>query len=168
MNHQNLRRCNDARYNSLEHDLAQEHLYDDRYVVIASVNHRLAGKEVVTLADLAQERWILSAPTSAISRQLHGVFEKHGLPRVRVTVETDSPALRLPVVASSDVLGYTWASVVRQAAPHLRFAELDVKELALSFPVGVVYRKDAYFSPIARRFIEILKSAARETGKVAK
>ena len=153
---------------SPEHDLAQEHLYDDRYVVIASVNHRLAGKKVVTLADLAQERWILSAPTSAISRQLHGVFEKHGLPRPRVTVETDSPALRLPVVASSDVLGYTWASVARQAAPHLRFAELDVKELALTFRVGVSYRKDAYLSPLAKRFIEILKSTAREIGNVTK
>lgn len=54
------------------------------------------------------------------------------------------------------------------AYPDVSFAQLDVKELALTFRVGVVYRKDAYLSPLARRFIEILRSTAPETGKVTK
>ena len=153
---------------SPEHDLVEEHLYDDRYVVIAAADHRLARKKPLRLADLSQEHWIVSAPTSVISRQLHAVFENHGLPRPRVSVETDSPVLRLPVVASSDLLGYTWASVLHWAMPQMCFAELDVEELALTFRVGVSYRKDAYLSPLARRFIEILKSTAPETGKVTK
>jgi len=32
--------------------------------------------------------------------------------------------------------------------------------LASTFTVGVIYRKDAYLSPVAKRFIEDLKSAA--------
>jgi len=30
---------------------------------------------------------------------------------------------------------------------------------------GVIYRKDAYLSPAARRFIEILKKTAKEIAK---
>ena len=42
-------------------DLIQEYLCNDEYVVYASANHRLAKRKRVTIADLAQERWALSA-----------------------------------------------------------------------------------------------------------
>lgn len=143
-----------------EHELLQHALYDDRYVVIAAVSHRLAGRNRVTLGDLANERWILHEPTYAMSRSLHEVFAAHGLPPPRVTIETASPTLRLPVVASSDLLGYTWRSIVRKAASQIGLVELDVKELASTFHVGVIYRKEGYLSPVATRFIDALKSAA--------
>ena len=38
-----------------------------------------------------------------------------------------------------------------------------MKDLVFTCTVGVVYRKDAYLSPAARRFIEILKVTAKET-----
>ena len=151
---------------SPEHELAQEHLYDDQRVVIAPVNHRLAGKKPVALADLAQERWTVFGPTATIARALLGTFEKHGLPHPRVMVETGATVLRLPLVASSDLLGYTWASIVRQAAPHLRLAEINVRELTSTFSNSLFYRKDAYLSPVARRFIEILKPTAGKMVKV--
>ena len=74
--------------------------------------------------------------------------------------------LRLPLVASSDLLVYMSRRVVREIAAHFRLVELAVKELAWSRRVGVIYRKDAYLSPAARRFIDILKATAKETAKV--
>jgi DNA-binding transcriptional LysR family regulator len=147
---------------SPEPELVHEHVYDEQHVVIASVNHRLARKNLVTLADVAQERWTVSGPTSEISKALHSVFEEHGLLRPRVSVETTSPALRLPVIADSDLLGYTWASVARKATSDVPVVELKVKELTSTFRVGVAYRKDAYLSPVGRRFIDAVKSAGRE------
>lgn len=147
---------------SSEHGLVQEHLYDDEYVVCASVNHRLARKKNVTLADVAEERWAIADPTFAIWRHLHKVFEEHGLPPPHVTVETGPQVVRFPVIASSDLLGYTWTSLVRQAMPQLRLVALHVKELELNFDAAVAYRKDGYLSPAARRFIEILKTTAKE------
>lgn len=144
------------------HNLAQQRLYDERYVVIAAAGHRLATKKHVALADLSRERWILQEPTWTIARHFIGVFEKHGLPPPRVTIETGSPILRLPVVAASELLGYTLGSIVRWARSDLRLAELDVPELASTFTFGVLYRKDAYLSPLAKRFIEALKAAARD------
>jgi DNA-binding transcriptional LysR family regulator len=48
--------------------------------------------------------------------------------------------------------------VLRMSARDLRVKELPVKELVWPRSVGVIYRKDAYLSPAARRMIEILKS----------
>jgi hypothetical protein len=73
-----------------------------------------------------------------------------------------------PLVASSDLLGYTWASIVRQAMPYPPLAEVNVKELTSPFSSNVLYRKDAHLSPIARRFIEILKATAPEIGKATR
>jgi DNA-binding transcriptional LysR family regulator len=142
------------------HDLALEHLYDDVYVVIGSENHRLAGQKSVTLADAARERWVLSAPSSAISRRMQRVLEEHGLASPCITVQTDTPVLRFRVVADSHLLGYSWASVVRGSEPPPGISEIAVKELALKFSIGALWRKDTYLSPLAKRFIGLLKAAA--------
>ena len=43
--------------------------------------------------------------------------------------------------------------------------EIPVKEMTWRRSSGVIYRKDAYLSPAARRFIEILKTTAKEIAK---
>jgi DNA-binding transcriptional LysR family regulator len=45
--------------------------------------------------------------------------------------------------------------------------EIPIKELTWRRPVGVIHRKDAYLSPAARRFIDVLKSTipGRERAK---
>ena len=146
-------------------DLVQEHLYDDESVVYASVNHRLAKRKHVTLADLAEERWALTTDDTPTWNRVRQAFESNGLPRPVVTIETSSIALRLPLIASSNLLGYSSRPVVRRAAPHLRFTELRLKELAYTRQVAVIHRKDAYLSPAAKRFIEILKATGKEITK---
>lgn len=80
----------------------------------------------------------------------------------------DAPKVKIKVIvagrgdAVADLLGYSSRSAVLQGAPHLRFAELQVKDLAYTRRAGVLYRKDAYLSPAAKRFIEILKATAKE------
>lgn len=149
---------------SLEPDIVQEHLYDDEYVVVASVNHGLAHKKPVTLADVAQQQWAQSEPTYALWQRMHQVFEEHGLPPPRVAIEAASPTLRLPLIASSNLLGFTMASLVRRVSPYLRLAVLPVKELTLPLQLVVAYRKEGYVSPLAMRFIEILKTTGNEVG----
>jgi DNA-binding transcriptional LysR family regulator len=89
-------------------------------------------------------------------------FEDRGLPPPRITLETGSLTLRLHAIACSDLLGFVPKTTVRKDQPYLRLVELPVKELAWRRPLGVRYRKDAYLSPAARRFIEILKATAKE------
>ena len=143
-------------------DLVHEHLYDDEIVAYSSRGHRLAGKEQVTLADLAQERWVMPDPTFPSWQRLHRAFEDSGLAPPRIAMVTSSVSLRLNVVAYSDLLGLLLRRLVRQAAPRYRLAELPVKELTWRLDSSVSYRKGAYLSPTARRFIEILKSTAKK------
>lgn len=143
--------------------LVQVHLYDEPFVVYASANHRLASKKRVALADIAQERMVVFGPDSSSMRRLKSTFIDAGLSFPRIALETGSMPLRNQIVASTDLLGYTAQRVVRLAAPHFRFAELRVKELEYVRRVGVIYRKNAYLSTAARRFIEILKATEQES-----
>lgn len=146
---------------SSEGDFVQVHLSDDEFVVYASANHRLAKRKRVTIADLSRERWAL-LPNVVATQWLRRAFEDHGLPPPEVALETSSDTLRLHAVASSELLGFTPRISVREAAPRLRLVELRVKELTWRRPLGVRYRKDAYLSPAAKRFIEILKTTAKD------
>lgn len=79
----------------------------------------------------------------------------------RIALQATSLTLRIPVVASSDLLGLSSIPVVRQAAPRYRLTILPVKEWSWHRSVGITWRKDAYLTAVARRFIEILKTTAK-------
>jgi DNA-binding transcriptional LysR family regulator len=149
-------------------NVIQEHLFDIEFVVIASYRHRLAGRKPVTIADLAQERWVLSTAGTLASQVLSRAFEASSLPPPRVVMRTRSLRLRDSLVSATDLLGYGSSRVGRATAPLARLAEIRVKELEWIRRVGVAYRRDAYLSPVGRRFIELLKAVAGETGRVTK
>lgn len=145
--------------------LTQEVLYDDEFVVVASTHHRFANAKTVTIGDLSHEQWVLS-PANVVSWQLlHRAFEDHRLPPPHVALESNSTSVRLQAVSCSELLGFGARRFQRQATRELRLVELPVKDISWSRRVGVSYRKDAYLSPLARRFIELLKSTAQDIVK---
>lgn len=142
-------------------DIVQERLYGDEFIVFASRSHRLAKAARVNLSDLAQERWALSASYDLSWQNVHRVLEDHGLPQPQVAFETKAAAVRIQAVAMSDLVSYSSRLMLAPFWKKLLLTELKVKELAWTRHVGVSYRKDAYLSPMARRFIEILKVTAK-------
>jgi DNA-binding transcriptional LysR family regulator len=144
-------------------DLVQELLWEDQFVVYAAVTHRLAGRKQVSLADLVQEHWTVTAASAFLTWQsLHRAFEQAGLPAPKITLVSESVMLRLRTVGSTDLLGLVPKRSVRSAPPEVRLAILPVKELNQPRRVGVFYRKDGYLTPAARRFIAILKLTSNE------
>lgn len=141
-------------------EIEQALVRDDEFVVYCSARHRLARRKSLTIRDLAAESWA-STPSGAVM-WLQRAFEEQGLPPPQLTLKSDSVALRLRAVASSDLLGVASRRVVQVAAPQLALTILGIKDLNWVRPVAVAYRKDAYLSPAARRFIEILKTTAKE------
>jgi DNA-binding transcriptional LysR family regulator len=142
--------------------IIQEYLYEDEFVIYASAEHRLAKRRPVEVADLAQEGWALPALDGVAGIWLNRVFEDHGLPSPRITLVGGQMQIRFEAIGSSSLLGIAPKRSVREVASRLRLTEIPVKGLAWSRQVGVGYRKDAYLSPVARRFIEILKTTAKE------
>jgi DNA-binding transcriptional LysR family regulator len=144
-------------------EIAVQELFQLEFVVFASANHLLAKSRKVTIADLVHERWAAVAEHTPPWQRLMRVFADQGLPPPRIGLETSSISIRLWAVASSSLLGFTARRVLQEAPSQFRLVELPVRELAWSRRFGICYRKDAYLSPAARRFIEILKSTAGKT-----
>lgn len=143
-------------------DLAEEYLFEVEFVVYASTGHRLAKKQQVTLADLAREQWAVMDSSAIPVQRLRQVFLDARLPPPEITVESNALPLRQSVVASSDLLGLAAKSLVPEAAARIGLVQIPVKGWTYTRPTGVIYRKDAYLSPAAKRFIEILKATAKE------
>jgi len=142
-------------------DLVHEPLFDDEFVVVSAVNHRLAGQEPVTIADLAQERWTVSGASVLSWKWLQSMFKEHGLAPPTLAMDSNSAWLRLLTVASSDLLGFSSQRFVAQVAAHFPLTVLRVREATWARRIGIIYRKDAYLPPALVRLADILKSTAR-------
>jgi DNA-binding transcriptional LysR family regulator len=148
--------------------LVQEPLWEDEFVVYASVRHRLARRRSVALADLVQERWASTAASGMLAwNSLQRTFAERGLPAPQFALVSDSGVLNRQMVASLNLLGIAPRLSVEPNAAHLGLKTITVSDAKWIRPVAVVYRKDGYVSPMARRFIEILKAMAKgiATGK---
>ena len=143
-------------------DLVEEPTHDDAQVIYASVRHRLAKCKSLTLADLVGERWAVPSADSVIVRALSEELRSKGLPPPAIGVETTYLPARHQLLAGTDLLAINPRSMVRRELKRFGLVELRVRDLTLLRRGGVVYRKDAYLSAAARRFIEILKATAKE------
>ena len=141
---------------------AQERLYDDDWVVCAAADHPLFRKTRVTIDDLVGESWALTTVDPVRQYPLLQIFRENRLSLSQVVVQTRSVRFRLCIVATTRLLTFISRRVLQQAS-EFRLKEIPIRELTWRRPVGVIYRKDAYLSPGARRFIDILKSTSRET-----
>jgi DNA-binding transcriptional LysR family regulator len=137
-------------------------LLDSHIVVFASSNHRLAKRKQVSIADLAGERWATVHRTTTPEWQvLFHAFAVNKLPPPRVTLETNSQAIRLTAVAYSDYLSITSRQLLRQEVRKFPLVELPVKEYFRTNRFAIICRKGAYLSPVAKRLIGILKAQVK-------
>jgi DNA-binding transcriptional LysR family regulator len=145
-------------------DLVHEQLLDDPFVVYAAANHSLARRKRVTLADLVQEEWVLSNPSALSTLRWTQTFARSGLQAPKVTMSTNSHTLMLHMVASSNLLGFMPRWYVRRGGSKVRLVELPIEHPDWSRRGGISYRKDAYLSPAAQRFINLIKQRAETIG----
>jgi DNA-binding transcriptional LysR family regulator len=141
--------------------LAREPVFEDEVVVYASSNHRLARKKRVTLAELAQERWALGK-TGAPTDRLRQAFAENGLPPPKTALEANSFVFRRRFLPMTNLLGFGPKRFFQASDSREPLVELPVQGLTIRQNIGACYRKDAYLSPVAQRFIEILKETAKK------
>ena len=136
-----------------------EHLYDDDFVVYASVNHRLAKRKQVTLADLAQESWAMTNPIEMWPIFARAFADKE-LPPPKIALVSIAGSIKARTIAATQLLGFASRGAFEQARAELPLVELPLNKVLWHRRLGIGYRKDAYLSPAARRFIALLKAAA--------
>lgn len=143
-------------------DLVQEDLLEDDFVVCASRDHPLSKRKQVSLEDLVRERWALTTSNSFMWRNLQRAFEAGGLPAPQLCMVTVNTTARLRTVASTNILGFFTRRMLRESEAQLGLVALPLKKVLWRRRLAVGYRRDAYLSPVARRFIDLLKRAAKE------
>jgi len=144
--------------------LAQEAVHEVVNVVCARASHPLASLPRLTLADLAGARWVVTVfvPTMGSRNWLAQKLLDGGVGAPMVALESRAIRPRLQMLAATDLLGFLPRHIVREAASSYALTELPVEELVLRRQAGVITRSQAYLSPVARRLMELLASAARE------
>jgi DNA-binding transcriptional LysR family regulator len=149
-------------------DLIQEPIREDEFVIYSSAEHRLAKRKSVSLEDLAAERWAMTVAVAfGPLLSLRRAFEARGLPPPRIALLSDLVLFKLRAVANSDLVGVSVKGNVVAAAGRLGLKILPVKDFDWVRTAAVAYRKDAYLSPAARRFIQILKASARRVNRAS-
>lgn len=134
-----------------------EQIAEDTMVVVASENHPVFGSPC-TLADLLQYQWVLAATTVASRQWLDQTFERHGLPRPRVQIESNVLNTILPVLERTPLLGFV--SRFNLTAGRARVREVAVPATQLTRRFGLAYRKHGYLSPVAARVADILRASS--------
>jgi DNA-binding transcriptional LysR family regulator len=143
----------------LDPDLTEISIREDEFVVYCAAAHPLATRKSLLLKDLADERWVATeANAYAPWLSLRQFFADRGLPPPRIALSSSSPALNLRAVASSRLLGVSNRRAVLGNASSLRLAILPVRDLAWLRHAVVVHRTHAYLSPVAKRFIEAMRT----------
>jgi len=143
--------------------VVREPLWKDEFVVYASVRHPLAARRSVVLSDLVRERWAATTASATLAQQsLRRTFEEHGLPMPSIALTSESPEMTRRLIAASDLLGVAARRSVEQHIARYGLKIIQVRDVSWIRPVFLAYRDDGYLSPVARRFIEILKRIAKD------
>ena len=140
-------------------DLAIETLFEDYLVVVCGRRSRFANRSRIRLADLAEERWILT-PDSANRFILTDAFRDAGLEPPKVFLFTYSVELRTRLVATGRYVAAFARSVIQPET------ERNLKILPIAFPprpwpIVLVTLKHRMLNPVAQRFIEHLRAGMK-------
>jgi DNA-binding transcriptional LysR family regulator len=143
-------------------DVAEERLFDNPYVVVASARHPLTGAKRITPRELARYDWIMPE-AGAPRRQAFGrVFA--GIPRLpRVCIEATSLPIYRSILAGSDRLTLM-SRLAAQADESAALAILPFRSPHLRRQDGVASRIDWHPTHVHLRFLQLLRTEARRVG----
>jgi DNA-binding transcriptional LysR family regulator len=153
------------------HDLNIEILFDDGLVVAAGMHTRWARRRRIDLAELVDERWILSAPGTWNYGVLAEAFRARGLDMPSLSVKTLSVHLRTNLLATGRFVTAFPRSVLHLYADRFLLKALPLDLPVRPWPVRLLTLKDRTLSPLVERFIEcsrdVVKSIADRKRGVA-
>lgn len=155
------RRLGDLADERLDFDL----LFDDGEVVAAGARNPWVRRRRIELAELMNEAWALPPRDNPIGSVAIRAFRACGLDYPRLTVISDSPHMRMSLLASGRFLSIFPTSALRFPARHPEIRVLPVELPLALLPVGIVTLKNRTLSPTARLFIEHAREVAKPLAK---
>ncbi|HWP24837.1 MAG TPA: LysR family transcriptional regulator [Xanthobacteraceae bacterium] len=139
-----------------------ESLFDETCVVAAGAQSQWAKRRrTIPLSALINEPWVLPPRGSGIITVALEAFRASGLDYPSATVVTDSPNVRMNLLATGRFLTILQVSALRLPRQRLELCVLPVKLPMAPIPCGVVTLKNRTLSPVVRLFIDAAREVAR-------
>ena len=142
-------------------DLNVETLFEDELVVAAGPQSRWFNSRKIDLADLINERWILTVPGVWNHMLVLEAFRARGLDMPNISMRTISVHLRTNLIATGDFITTLPRSVLHLYANRFSLKVLPIDFPARPWPVSIITVKNRTLSPVAERFIECAYEASK-------
>jgi DNA-binding transcriptional LysR family regulator len=136
-------------------------LAQDMIVVAASERHPVFASRPAA-RDLAAFAWALQPPGAPTRDWLDHAFDRLGLPRPRVQVETTMLLMLPALIVQTGLLSFISRHHLQGRSPIPGLKEVPIKGLAMERRLVVTYRDKAFLSPAARRLLELFAQANGE------
>lgn len=138
-------------------------LGEDQIVVVANNGHPLLTRtresEPISINDLVRYGWILQELGSPTRDWIEHVFDRLGLPRPSVRIESDMLLMLPALMAGTELLGFVSRLHLRQTATASYLREIPVEGINMRRYFVSTWRKSAYLPSASRRLISLLKQA---------
>ncbi len=146
----------------VDDDLRQEIIMEDQIAVMATASHPLVGKRNVTLASLADYRWVLPDVSEAEGDRLTHAFRQANLPPPQCVIRTGSSVFMASMLKDSEFLSYCPSALINIDADYGHLRPIDVAQTIWArVVVGVTYRRRSVMLSPVRRFINRLTEVGR-------
>lgn len=142
-------------------DLNIEPLYEETYFVVASSGSPWARRRKVALGDLVNEPWLHMPPEVHISALIGQAFRRQNLEVPPARVTSLSMQLRTSLVANAGFLTIMPNTMFHYCAQLWSLKALPIDLDIRARNVSIITLKHRTLSPVAERFIEQARAAAK-------
>lgn len=137
--------------------LSQEALFDDELCIALRDDHPLLSRPNLRFADLGDSHWALPGADVLARRRIEARLTEEGAPPPEVVLQLDSSiTLAISAVRHSNLLTVMSRYSLRTAAGR-GLTALPLARAVWPRRIGIVTRRGVYLSPLAHRFIELLR-----------
>lgn len=147
-----------------EDDLVKDRLFDDAVSVVAGVKSPWARRKRIELAELMDEPWSLMPEEAVVGSFLAEKFRALGHSYPVSGVKCTSLQMHVSLLQTGRYLSVLPASFLRFSPARTTMKILPVKLDAQPPPVAIAMLKNRTASPVAKLFIDTLRSTARKGG----
>jgi DNA-binding transcriptional LysR family regulator len=138
-------------------------LAEDMIVVAANARHEIFRRRA-TLKDLTGYAWALQPPGAPTRDWLDHTFDRHGLPRPHVQVETTMLLMLPTLIVQTGLLSFISRHHLQGKARIPGLKEVPVKGAAMRRRLVVTYRANGFLSPAVRRLLELFEQSGTPQG----
>jgi DNA-binding transcriptional LysR family regulator len=142
-------------------DYTAEILFNDRLCIVAGRDSPWARRRKIDIAELANERWIISPSDSPGGSWMAEAFRTRGVKFPERCVTTYSVHVRNNLLATGRYVGTMPESALDWTAERFGLKRLPFELTAPPWPIAVVTLRNRILSPVANLFLDCARAVAK-------